>query len=274
MKPFLTPNSRLFKLRTSLGGLGAALTTLTVIPWFGKESGDLADSLPWFPVIGLFLGFVLYCMGLLFNLLPVPRWPEGIALLLVAAGVWLTRGLHLDGLADWADSIGGTRDRRRRLAIMKDVSLGAFGVLAVVLALLAKWVAFGRLLSCGSTIWIPLVFVVSRGMMVELITTLPYARSEEGMGGPFVEGACARHRVISHCLSLALCLPLGPAALGLYFLGWIETRIYSGRIERHFGGVTGDLLGTANEMIEISLLMICALPGDFVLCYTGWAWLL
>ena len=115
-------------------GLVTAIRTLTVLPVPGKDSDDFSAALPWFPVVGIILGAILYTISLLWSLLPFEQWSWGCAVILSALLVWLTRGLHMDGLADWADSLGGF-DRERRLAIMKDSSLGAFGVMAIVLGI-------------------------------------------------------------------------------------------------------------------------------------------
>ena len=264
----------IFKNSFRLDGFGTALKTLTAIPWWSREADDFAASLAWFPLIGLLLGFILYGLSLPWGLLSLPAWPSGTAILLTAADIWLTRGLHYDGLADWADSIGGLFRREKRLAIMKDVSLGTFGGLALILAVLAKWIAFERLVSCDAAICLVPVFIISRDMMVELITTLPYARTGEGMGRPFVVGASARQRVFSHVITLALCISFGPLFLSLFCLSWIESWLFGMRCRHAFGGITGDLLGTANEMVEITLLMICAFLGEGLPSCTGWGWLL
>ncbi len=268
----------------SLKGFGTALRTLTLISWpfkarsfkarSFKEGEAFSASLYWFPVVGLLLGLVLYAISLLYGLLPSPRWPEGVALLIVAVEIWLTRGLHLDGLADWADSIGGLQGKEKRLSIMKDSSLGVFGGLALIVSLLAKWIAIERLLVSGSIIWLPIIFVVSKDMMVELMTTLPYARNGEGTAKPFVDQASGKQRGVSHIISLLLCAPFGPLALIFLGVGFLETRIFRIRCRDRFGGITGDLLGTANEMVYISLLIVCALPGSKILSYTGWGWLI
>lgn len=263
----------IFKNYFTLNGFGTAVKTLTAIPWRGRHADDFAASLPWFPVIGLLLGSILYGLSLVWNLLPVTPWPAGVALFLTAADICLTRGLHFDGLADWADSIGGLLQREKRLAIMKDTSLGTFGGLALVLAVLAKWIAFERLILCGTAGWLIPVFVISRTMMVELMTTLKYARAGEGMGRPFVLGGSTRQRVLSHVAAVALGIPFGPFFLLLFCLGWIETRFFGRRCRHTFGGITGDLLGTANEMAAITLLMICAFLGDSLFSHTGWGWL-
>jgi len=260
--------------RSAISGLGSALTTLTAIPWPGAEDKDLSDSLPWFPLVGLFIGLILYAIGCTWNSLSCIQWPAGAALVMVVVSIWATRGLHLDGLADWADSAGALLDREARLAIMKDVRVGTFGILALIAALTAKWLALTRMLSSGSLIWVVAVFILSRDMMAELITTLPYARTGEGMAKPFVKGASQRRRISSHVLSLGLCLVYGPLGAALFGLAGLIVGLFRRYCRHRYGGITGDLLGAANEMVEVGLLMVCALPGTMIVSYTGWRWIL
>jgi adenosylcobinamide-GDP ribazoletransferase len=260
-------------MKSPLKGFGTALKTLTLIPWRREEREHFAPSLPWFPIVGLLLGLIIYGISLLWQVLPFREWSAGIALLLVTTEICLTRGLHVDGLADWADSIGGFVQREKRLAIMKDVSTGVFGVLALIIALLAKWIALERLYSFGSIIWVLVIFSVSRDMMVELITTLPYARTGKGMAKAFIKDASPKHRLASHAISFFVCLPFGPLGIAFFALGWLQTWVFGLRCRHRFGGITGDLLGTANEMVGVCLLMIAALPGENILHYTGWDWL-
>ena len=253
-------------------GLSSAIRTLTMIPCAAREGEKLSDSLYWFVAVGLGLGLALFAFGSLWQwILPTP-WPLGGAVLLVALEVFLTRGLHLDGVADWADSIGGF-GREKRLAIMKDVSVGAFGALALILDVVLRVVIFSRLMASGSLIWILVVTVIAKDMMVELTTTLPYARAKEGMAGPFVAGASGEHRFLSHCLCLMVCLLFGPLGIGLFLLGWGFTMLYGKRCRKQFGGITGDLLGTANEMVSLLLLLFCAAWGETIMSMTGWFWL-
>ncbi len=258
----------------AIQGLLTGFRTLTILSWPGKESKDLSASLPWFPVVGFILGLILYIIAWVWGCLPFGSWHAGSAVIVLAVEIWLTRGLHLDGLADWADSIGGSLSRVERLEIMRDSRIGTFGVLALILFLMAKGLAFERLLASGSFIWVIITLGISRGMMVELITTLPYARSDDGMGKRFVEGATTGHRLISHGLCLILCLPFGLLGFVFWGLAMIITRIFRRRCQKAFGGITGDLLGTVNEMVEGILLVLCAIPGMRILAITGWAWIL
>ena len=254
-------------------GLITAIRTLTIIPVPGRESEKLNYSIPWFPFVGLILGLILYAIGKIWTNIFALSWSGGGAVIILAAEIILTRGLHFDGLADWADTMGASREREARLNIMKDSRLGTFGVLALIIVLLIKWVAFERLLSSGSIILLIAVLIISRDMMAELITTLPYARSGDGMARPFVKGASPRQRVWAHASAFFLCLFFGPAGLALFCMGWIITMFFGIWFQRCFRGVTGDLLGTTNEMVEMILFMCCALPGDLILCYTGWGWI-
>lgn len=244
-------------------GLITAIRTLTVIPVPGKEGDDFSSALPWFPVVGLLLGLILYFVTFLWGLLPFDKWTWGCAIIVSALLIWLTRGLHMDGLADWADSLGGF-GRERRLAIMKDSSLGAFGVIALVLGIIFKLVAFERIIASGSFIILIAIPVISRDMLVELQTTMPYARTEQGMAGVFIKNATNRHRIISHVAAIVICPCFGITGILLFLLAFAITLFLKGMFRRQFNGVTGDLLGASNEIIEVILLMIIAVQGKLI----------
>lgn len=245
-------------------GLITAIRTLTVIPVPGKEADDYSSALPWFPAVGLLLGMILYLVSFLWGLLPFDKWTWGCAVILTSLIIWLTRGLHMDGLADWADSLGGF-DRARRLAIMKDSSLGAFGVMALVLGIILRLVAFERIIASDIFILFIVIPVISRDMLVELQTTMPYARSEQGMAGVFIKNANNSHRIISHIAAIAICACFGITAILLFLLAFAITLYLRGMFRRQFNGVTGDLLGASNEIIEVVLLMVMAIPGSMIL---------
>jgi adenosylcobinamide-GDP ribazoletransferase len=244
-----------------LRGLVTAGRTLTILPVPGRDADDVASALPWFPIVGLLLGGILYGAACL--PLPVP-WHEGVAVLLLALGSLLTRGLHLDGLSDWADGFWGARDRDRVLEIMKDSSIGTFGGTALVCVLLAKWVCFVRILDVGSLQWIPAAYIISRVAQIDLAVSQPYARSEEGTGSPFISGARWHHLLIGALLG---CLLLG----GMFRsdFTWVIAGVAALLIARLFGlwcrrrvnGVTGDLLGACSEIVEVVVLTAGAVSG-------------
>lgn len=235
-------------------GLLSAIRILTAVPVPGRDAGFSAAALPWFPVVGAALGATCWALAMAVG----PRWPEGAAILSVALGVILTGGLHLDGLADTADGLGGGRDTERALAIMKDSRTGAFGAIAITLALIARTLATTRLIVSGAAVWLIASSAIARLMQIDLMVRLPSARPD-GTAAALVNGARWSHWILGlmSCaiIALPLCGTLGAAALiGAFFLNFAMGSWFKRRI----GGVTGDLLGAASEISETCVLLCAA----------------
>ena len=245
--------------------LVTAIRTLTRLPVPGTDSGDLASALPFFPAVGTLLGVMV--AGSMWGL-GWAEWPLGAGVIGMTAVVWLTRGLHVDGLADLADAMGAGLTRERRLEVMKDPHIGAFGVMAVVTDLLLKAVALARLAAFHQWALVIIAFIASRTVMVYLAVSLPYARPEGGKAGGFVDQARPLHFLLALLVSLACCattacldhtgnacrtgalLLAQGLTMAILILLWMK---------HHFGGITGDLLGASNEVVETGLLMFAAL---------------
>ena len=255
-----------------LSGFITAFRTLTIVPVPGKDSERLSSSLPWFPIVGLLLGGVLYGIALVPNLLHVAVWTEGIAAAIVVCSVILTRAMHLDGLADCADGFGCRGDRAKVLAVMKDPHTGAFGTIAIVVALLVRFVAVTKLVASGLPVVILAAAVVSRTMQVELATVLPYARREGGTAAPFVNGSGWLHRLAALGIGLLILVGLcGPVAGGAVFtVGWSVCRLFGLWCRKKINGVTGDCLGACSEMVEMVVLFAGAAGADYVQMWFGW----
>jgi adenosylcobinamide-GDP ribazoletransferase len=255
-------------------GFTTAFRTLTILPVPGRDASEPAASLPFFPAVGGVLGLILWAISLSNGILPDGGWPDGIAALMLVAGSLLTRGLHLDGFADFTDAVGGAWDRERRLAIMKDTHLGAFGAIALVLLLLVKWSALTRMVASGTAVWVILVLAVSRTMQVDLAVRLPYARAEKGTGHPYVTGAATWHLAVATTAAVGIALGgYGPLGLGVFGVGIGITRLFGVWCRSRLGGITGDLLGAGNELVEFCLLLLLAAPGPRLLAYSGWTWI-
>ena len=126
-----------------LAGALAAIRYLTILPLpRSQAAGDLGRAAGWFPVVGLALGACLALASLAADRVV----PPGVgAMLLVALWAALTGGLHLDGLADSCDGLGGGWSRERALSIMRDARSGPYGVTAIVLVLGLKAAALSSL---------------------------------------------------------------------------------------------------------------------------------
>ena len=233
-----------------------ALRTLTCLPVPGKDSDNLAAALPFFPAVGLLIGLLV--TGVLYTL-SLGGWSTGAGIAAMIAIAWITRWLHIDGLADVADALGAARTRERRLQIMKDPHTGAFGVIAIVCDLLLKSAALTLLASRHNWTLVIVPFIASRTAQVLLAVSLPYARTEGGKAGGFVQEARPLHFSLAVVAALAICTALsGLTGILLLFQGLIMAVLLRIWMKREFGGVTGDLLGTGNEVVETGLLAFAA----------------
>jgi len=236
--------------------LPLALTFLTKVPWPWRgpaDAGALARSMFWFPWVGAGLGLIFWgAWGGLAKILPAPA----AAALLLVLTVWITGGLHLDGLADTADGLGGGGVPAESLRIMKDSRVGAFGVLSLILALLLKFSLFLSLADLAEGTKALLLYpVISRWGMVLLAYLSPYARPEGGLGQAMTLGVglqvLAGAGLSAGALSLVI---LGTPGLALFAAAGALVWLGSLYFRQRLGGVTGDVLGAANEILEILVL--------------------
>ena len=243
--------------------------------WVGYSPAMLRSSAAYFPAVGLVVGGLVTALtaALIYGL-PTTYAPLVAAALGTTAGVWITGAFHEDGLADVADGLGGSYDRDRALAIMKDSRVGAFGAIAVVLALLSK-VALLALIGAVSPAWmcasLMAAHVVSRTWPLLLIRLLPHVGDEAAskskpLASQIAWGSlatalawCAAALVATVLLApsgadavLAVWVPaLSASALAFMYL-W---RLFARRLQ----GFTGDCLGTVQQVCELAFYLGLAL---------------
>lgn len=208
-------------------------------------------SLLYYPVVGIAIAFLLALSAGLMNVFSPQLW--GVqAFVVLVLWVFLTGGLHLDGLADSADAwVGGLGDRTRTLAIMKDPYAGPAAVAVVVLVLLGKWVLLTALLAqSGSDWW--MAPVIARIYVLFLMTSTPYAR--EGGLGQVLSDHCCKDSA-KHLLIFALvmsCFMLDFVVIGLTMLVFAGLRWL---MIKRLGGTTGDTAGASIEILEWTFLL-------------------
>ena len=224
-------------------GLRLALTTLTVLPLRAGRINRRAAGMAMIvaPLVGLLLGLVP--AGLLWVLSGAPPLVAGAVA--VAAAVLLTRGLHLDGLADTVDALGSYRRGDEALAIMKKPDIGPFGVAAIALVLLIQaaavtpvaavvaWTAGRAALPLACRRGVPAASPSGLGAMVAGTVPAPLA---VGIAAVVVVAA-------------AWATPgrpwQGPAAVAVALLVVV---LLLRHLVRRFGGITGDVLGFSIEV--------------------------
>jgi len=231
---------------------------LTILPWWksGREVNPqlLGRSMAFFPVIGLLLGLVLWAAHWIFYLIFPRTLSDGLVIMLL---VLLTGAFHLDGLADTCDGLASGKTPEERLRIMKDQRVGTFGVVGVILVLGLKFLAFNSLPDKSASRALLLALILSRWAMVQLTYRTPYARREGGLGLPFKENLRKRDMVIATAISLGLSFLLYRFwGMILWLAVGIFTLLFQKFFEKKIGGVTGDVLGAANETNEVLVLLL------------------
>src|SRR5215211_6970646 len=196
------------------------MTTLPVRLPDDWSAGDSGRAAVWYPFVGLVIGALagLVWKGAMFVLPPLVA-----GALTLAAWVILTGGLHLDGLADCCDGLFVSASRERRLEIMKDPHVGAFGVIGLILVLLLKAVALASLNS-ASSLGILLAASLARWCILPS-GLLPPARPS-GMAADFVSGSRRSFMIWSAILPLGVMIMLGlrgvlAALLGMSAAGMV-----------------------------------------------------
>ncbi|MFW6406344.1 adenosylcobinamide-GDP ribazoletransferase [Acinetobacter baumannii] len=234
-----------------------ALQFLTVLPIELKTiptAQQNGRSILFYPMVGLIIGVILFLVACFFVKLPALL----LAAIILTLWIWLTGGLHLDGLADTADAwVGGFGDKLRTLQIMKDPSCGPIGVLSLVIICLLKFALVYVLIEQHQTLF--LVFVPALGRVVPsiLFLTTPYVR-EKGLGRSLTDYLPKTASWI--ITGFVLLLPLywewqGLIAIIVFLMSLIYLRhMFIKRI----GGITGDTVGAAIEMSETVLLFTFA----------------
>ncbi|MGJ5750985.1 cobalamin-5'-phosphate synthase [Streptomyces puniciscabiei] len=253
-----------------LDGLRFAFGTLTVLPvrvhrWDrGTARGGMLSA----PAAGLAVGLCAAGLGLLLLLLGAGPLLAAVASVAVPAA--LTRGLHLDGLADTADGLGSGKPAEDALRIMKQSDIGPFGVITLVLVLLAQVAVLAQLYgdSWARGALAAVVSAVTARLALTLAarTGVPAARPE-GLGA-----AVAGVVPVPGALAVTAALTIGSAAwgtaLGPYdavrtaaavLLSLAVADLLLRRCVRRFGGVTGDVFGALAETAATSALIVLSL---------------
>ncbi|MGO8959568.1 MAG: adenosylcobinamide-GDP ribazoletransferase [Streptosporangiaceae bacterium] len=248
-------------------GLRLALTFLTAVPLPGRPAGDgpptrriAAAAMYWAPLVGLAIGGVAAGVLLLAS-----RYghsgPFLAAVLAIASMAALTRALHLDGLADLADGLGSRKPADQALDIMRRSDIGPFGVVTLLLTMLAQVGALARAEQLGRGL-VAIVAAAVAARLAIMVACRATVRSARPAGlGALVAGTVQPPAAVLICaLVLAAAAATGgwhlAAAVGL---GLGASLALTRLAQRRLGGITGDVLGAIAEVTTAVCLLVTAL---------------
>ncbi len=224
-----------------------ALGLLTIAPT--RPGADIsARAFAYYPLVGVVIGSVLalafFCLRLAFA-------DFVAAALLVTLWVIITGALHLDGFADACDGLFAATTRARRLEIMRDVHLGAFGAVGLALLLITKVAAVA---SASTFLPIVLAPVLGRWAMV-YAAAYPPARAE-GMAVTFRDGLSRGILFVATLLAALFAAFAGRLGLGAIVIGFLIATLIARLALCRLGGLTGDVYGMICESVEVGVLLI------------------
>lgn len=218
-----------------------------------------------FPVVGLILGALLssaaYISGLVL--------PANLVAIVVIAATYLLCGInHIDGLADFGDGVIAHGTREKKIAAMKDVSLGTGGGVFISLILLA---AFAIISDIPETLLPGALLVAEISAKEAMICFAAFSTSlQKGFGQIMIERTGPHQFAIGLAISALLCgAALGPLGLFALIVAQIAALYLVTMAKRNFGGATGDGIGAANELARVvALAAVLTLGG--VLPWMHW----
>lgn len=238
------------------------LLTVIPLPFFPADPNRPAGlASAYYPLVGLILGLLLAGTDWLLNLF----LPAGVAsALLLALWAGLTGLLHLDGLMDSCDGLLPPRDRARRLEIMKDSRVGAFGVIGAVLLLLIKFNALAALPAAYSASHpvgdrlpaLAAIPTLARWAMTWVMVRYPLAR-KEGTSVFFSAGLGWKQLIIASLVAIVVAAGL-MKWLGLVMIAmtWLAATLLARFAVARIGGLTGDVYGAICEVTETVLIIV------------------
>ena len=240
-----------------------ALQFLTTFPIQLKQmptKQQNGQSLLLYPVIGLMIGLILFGLALILKAIPIIL----LSSLILVVWIWLTGGLHLDGLADTADAwVGGFGDPERTLSIMKDPSCGPIGVLSLLILCLIKWSALYVLLEQKIYSALILFPLLGRLAPLFLFLTTQYVR-QKGLGSSMAEFIPKTAAVIICVVCLLVSIYWGFAGI-FAALSMMATLLYlRHKFIQRIGGITGDTVGASIEICEAVSLLVFVMSLFYV----------
>ena len=213
---------------------------------------DFSRSVPYFPLVGLVIGFLLAAVNYSLFYIETPLFLRVTLLLL--AEIIITGGLMYDGFMDTADGVFSARSRERMLEIMKDSHVGSNAVLAIIILLLLKIAAYLEL--SGETLtWVLLTMsVATRTFMVVFIVNFPYAR-KEGIGHMFTKYAKPFYTYIAFAVCAGIIAVCGLQYLAVAGICFTVTLIIAQYLKTQLGGLSGDTYGALTECGNVIYLL-------------------
>jgi adenosylcobinamide-GDP ribazoletransferase len=246
-------------VRDWIDDISLAIGLLTRVPMphpVGATSEGLARAQRAFPLVGAMVGVAVGVADRCLLAAVVPSLAA--AALALGASAALTGALHEDGLADVGDGFGGGRDRATKLSIMRDSRLGTYGMIVLLVGFVARASALASLPLATIIPALIVAHALGRAVIPVLAASMPFARDDglgKSAGRP--DKASAITAVIIGAVIALLCLTATQTLLAIVIAAAGAAAI-AALAWRQIGGITGDVFGAAEQVVEAAVLVMLA----------------
>lgn len=221
------------------------------------DTTNLRRSLMWFGLVGAFIGVILAGAMTLFNRFDLIPAVSAIIILLI--WIFITGGMHIDGISDMADGFFSMRDKEKTLEIMKDSHVGAFGVITIVFLLLIKFEMLKEFIIIEKNVWLlilpPTIARIAAGLVLSFYETT----KKSGLGYTFHSSDPRIFWAIGFIVTLIISSILNIKSLIFIGIAILASNLMALWAKKKIGGLNGDIYGAIVETVEvIGMVFICA----------------
>ena len=233
--------------------IGSVFSFLTILPSSNSTLENTAKYMYFFPIVGIVIGLIVGCFGFGLSFILDPLL---VSLLVVTSLAILTGIHHADGLADFADGLMVKGSKDKKIQAMKDISTGSAGIVSIVLYLVGLIITIS--LTNGFDLFRAILIseILAKFSMVVMAS---FGQSATlGSNSPFLKIMKDKKKLLFAALIMIIPVFLIGETVGLLMLGSsiIVTLVLLAISNRSFGGITGDVLGTSNEISRLSSLIV------------------
>ena len=220
------------------------------------DTANLRRSLMWFGLVGVFIGVILAGAMTLFNRFDLI--PAVSAIIILIIWIFITGGMHIDGISDMADGFFSMRDKEKTLEIMKDSHVGAFGVITIVFLLLIKFEMLKEFIIIEKNVWLlilpPTIARIAAGLVLSFYETT----KKSGLGYTFHSSDPRIFWAIGFVVTLIISSILNIKSLIFIGIAILASNLMALWAKKKIGGLNGDIYGAIVETVEvIGMVFIC-----------------
>lgn len=220
------------------------------------DTANLRRSLMWFGLVGAFIGVILAGAMTLFNRFDLIPAVSAIIILLI--WIFITGGMHIDGISDMADGFFSMRDKEKTLEIMKDSHVGAFGVITIVFLLLIKFEMLKEFIIIEKNVWLlilpPTIARIAAGLVLSFYETT----KKIGLGYTFHSSDPRIFWAIGFIVTLIISSILNIKSLIFVGIAILASNLMALWAKKKIGGLNGDIYGAIVETVEvIGMVFVC-----------------